>query len=333
MKLVPKLIIIGACCWAADVYAQVNCNVAPGPIGGGLVSGGASPMTKGPCGPTSPPPPPAQGLTPADIDANFPAYVIWQFRWADIGGMDQTITTMTDKEIYILASFFIQNNGDQSTLQQIAAQTLNATNLVRWQAAFTQAIVSPYVGAYAPTPISTKYFSHPGLRSIVHAPAASPPPPPDPFANYNRNLQELYLEWRTAPDKSCSVTCALAKLAKFAMADVYFAWRTGQEIGTTFYNAMTAIDPSYGWDLMTQGGDIMAGNGMITPWQTGGNSGEGFVEDPDGTWHDGNGNVVPDPNPTTYGIPQNPDYYPPYTFYDPYGDCLIGFLCAGEYPD
>jgi hypothetical protein len=58
-----------------------------------------------------PPTPPAQGTTPAQIDADFPAYIIWQFIAAPAGGMENTITSMTDKELYMLASFFIQDQG------------------------------------------------------------------------------------------------------------------------------------------------------------------------------------------------------------------------------
>jgi hypothetical protein len=106
------------------------------------------------------------------------------------------------------------------------------------------------------------------------------------------------------------------------------AWKIGQTIGTTFYNTMVSIDPSYGYDLEVGGrGITWEQNGLAKP-----RAAQGYFEDSDGTSYDGYGNLVPNPNPTNYGLPQVADYDPPYTFYDPYGDCLIGFLCAGMYP-
>jgi hypothetical protein len=290
----------------------------------------ATPMTKGPCGfPPIPPAPPPMGSTQAEIDADFPAYIIWQFQAAGAGGMEQTISSMEDKELWMLASFFLADHGDQATLQAYAAEELSATSLVRWQAAFTQALVNPYVGSFAPTPISLKYFSHPALHSIAHAvPPAPAPPVPDPLAKYGKSIQTQYLEWRTAPFKSCGVACALGKLAAVVGPEAAMSWKVGQQIGTTFYNTMVSIDPSYGYDLVVNGGGIMwEQNGLAKP-----PAAQGYFENGDGTFYDGYGNLIGTPNPTLNGLPAQPDYNPPYTFYDPYGDCLIGFLCAGMYP-
>jgi hypothetical protein len=310
VKLLPNLILIGACCWAASAQALVPCTGA-----------NCGPHTSPP---PAPPPAPAQGTTPAQIAADFPAYIIWQFQNAGAGGMEQTITGMTDKELYLLASFFIQNGGYQPTLMQIAAQSLSARNLVRWQAAFTQAVVSPYVGAYAPAPISTTYFAHPGLHAAVRGVPPSPPTPPDPFATYNTPIEQMYLEYRTAPFSNCGSLCAMGKVLAAISGQLALSWKVGTAIGTTFYNAMTSIDPSYGYDLVVGGGNVMwEQNGMPMPPP----GGAGVVENPDGTWFDANGNPIPNPNPTQYGIPGDPNYYPPYTIYDPFGDCLIGLLC------
>jgi hypothetical protein len=194
MKLLPKLILISACCWAASAQASVPCTTSP--------CGGHT----GP--PPAPPPAPPQGTTPAQIAADFPAYIIWQFQNAGAGDMEQTIASMTDMELYMLASFFTENGGDQTVLQQLAAQSLSATDLVRWQAAFTQAIVNPYVGDYSPAPIATTYFAHPGLHAAVRGVPPSPPTPPDPFAYLDTPIEMMYLEFRTNPT-TIAGQCAL----------------------------------------------------------------------------------------------------------------------------
>jgi len=198
MRFLSKLILISTCCWAAGAHAQVSCQVEGR---GGL--GAVSPDTTcGPPGhPNGPPAPPAMGTTPAEIAASFPAIILYNFSWASYYGnsINTTVMGMTDKEIYVLASFYIANGGDEATLQEIAALNLDATNLVRWQAMFTQAIVNPYVGDYSPTPISTKYFAHPGLHAAVRAVPPSPPVPADPFASFNTPIDMMYLEYRTNP--------------------------------------------------------------------------------------------------------------------------------------
>jgi hypothetical protein len=231
--------------------------------------------------------------------------------------MDATIKAMTDNELRLLAKFYIENNGNQTLLAQLAASDLSTTNLVRWQAAFSQAALSPAVALYTMPGTSSAYFAHPALRATVRGAPTPPPTPPDPFAYLDTPIEMMYLEFRTNPSNNCGAVCALAKVATVLSGSVGLSWKVGTTLGTTFYNSMVAIDPDYGYDLMTQYGEIMAGNGLSLP------GGAGFFQDSDGTWYDGNGNVVPDPNQTTYGIPANPNYYPPYTNYDPFGDCLL----------
>jgi hypothetical protein len=320
MRLLSKLILIGVCGWAVSAQA-VQCNVAPR-----VGLGGVNPDSN--CGiPPPPPPPPAMGTTPAQIAANFPAIIIYNFEYAgyylDGNSMNTTVTSMTDKELYILTSFFIQNGGDEAQLQFVAAQGLDATNLVRWQAAFTQAIVNPYVGDYSPTPIEVKYFAHPGLHTAVNVVPPSPPVPPDPFATYNTPIEQMYLEYRTAPGANCAALCAMGKVLGAISGQLAIAWKVGTTIGTTFYNAMSSIDASYGYDLVVGGGAVMwEQNGFPMP-----PAGAGVVENPDGTWYDANGNPIPNPDPTQYGIPTQPTGYPPYTIFDPDGSCLIGLVC------
>ncbi len=268
-------------------------------------------------------PAPPQGTTPAEIAADFPAYIIWQFESGGTG-MDATIKSMTDNELLLLAKYFIANNGNQTLLAQLAATDLSATNLVRWQAAFTQAVLSPAVALYTTPGSSSAYFAHPGLHAAVRGAPTPPPTPPDPFAYLNTPIEQMYLEFRTNPANNCAAVCALAKVAAVLAGPVGLAWKVGTTIGTTFYNAAVAIDPSYGYDLVVEYGEIMAENGLSDP------PGSAWVQNPDGSWMDQYGNVVPPPTTTNYGISPDPAYYPPYTVFDAFGNCLLGLDCQGN---
>jgi hypothetical protein len=152
----------------------------------------------------------------------------------------------------------------------------------------------------------------------------SPPPvPPDPFATFNTPIETIYLEYRNSPNNNCGPMCAMSKVLAALSGNLTVAWKVGTAIGTTFYNTMTAIDPDYGYDLVVSGGNVMwEQNGLPIP-----PAAQGYVENPDGTWYDGYGNVIPNPNATTYGIPSDPSYFPPYTFWDPDGACLLLLQC------
>lgn len=78
-----------------------------------------------------------------------------------------------------------------------------------------------------------------------------------------------------------------------------------------------------GYDLVITLSSTMETFGLVIP------AGTGFVENPDGTWQDANGNTVPPPVDSNFGTVPSTDPFPPYTFYDPYGDCLIGLECLG----
>jgi hypothetical protein len=112
-------------------------------------------------------------------------------------------------------------------------------------------------------------------------------------------------------------------VATVLSGSVGLSWKVGTLLGTTYYNAAVKIDPSYGYDLVVGYGEIMSENGLTPP------SGTAWVQNSDGSWQDQYGNTIPPPAPTNFGITGDPGYYPPYTIYDPYGDCLIGLDCVG----
>jgi len=114
----------------------------------------------------------------------------------------------------------------------------------------------------------------------------------------------------------------MTKVLAVLQTELAVAWSVGTAIGTTFYNAMTYLDPSYGYDLVISYGPNMTEYGFPIP-----PAGAGVVENPDGTWYDANGNPIPNPDPTQYGIPGQPTSTPPYTIFDPSGSCLLLLSC------
>jgi hypothetical protein len=74
-------------------------------------------------------------------------------------------------------------------------------------------------------------------------------------------IEEIFLEFRTAPIGSLSVQGALSETAMFAGKNIALAWWAGDEIGTQLNNAINAYDPSLG---DTIGGTV---NGMVNAIQ------------------------------------------------------------------
>lgn len=272
---------------------------------------------------------PPIGTTQAQVDANFPEIILWTFETAgsNPAALNATIQGMMDRELLILATAFIANNGDQLTLHQLAATYLDSTNLVRWQAAFTQAQVNPFVGVFAPNSVSSAYFSHPALRAVVHG-GGMPVPVPAPDPNINMSIYQIYIEYRM--QAGATALSAMTELLKYAgSGNIKWAAAGGWTIGTYFYKAMVAIDPSYGYDLVTTYGAVTDSFGppiyFFLPGSQGGS--QGYVTNPDGSVYDGYGNLIYQGPPLSYGVPTTPSNDPPpYYFYDPF--CLIDVECT-----
>jgi hypothetical protein len=383
MKLLLKMTLISACCWAASAQAgvPVACN-GTGPVtksgfgAGGIVvngkggggdncgppgGGGGSTPPPAPA-PTSYPMPyptpiqlPAQGTDIASIEAAFPGIVIWSFE-TNGSAMNTSIKGMSDRELLVMATYFIQSNGDQATLHYLASQYLDSTNLVRWQAAFSQAQVNPAVGAYSPAATSYAYFNHPALRVQIKGggmPPALPPGltgPPDP--NINMSITEIYEEFRMQPWATPISAIANGLWWVATKTALGKAAGAGYTAGSLFYKAMVYLDPDYGWDLVTTYGTTMTEYGEADPWfstSTGAGGGSGTVTNPDGSVYDGYGNMIAPPGsadptsgggplnspnsggaPTTdYGIPTGAPYSvpTPYFFWDDTGACILLLGC------
>lgn len=274
--------------------------------------------------------------------------MIWSF---EVNGAAENtvIKGMEDRELLMIATYFIANGGDQATLHQVAAQYLDATNLVRWQAAFTQAQVNPAVGAYSPPATSYAYFTHPALTKQIKG-GGMPPPLPAPNPTTDMPIQQLYLEYRMQPGSSVLGSMSNALWWVATKTSIGKAGAGGWAAGSYFYKAMVWIDPDYGWDLVTTYGQVSVEFGTSIDFNPPG--GAGVVTNPDGSVYDGYGNEIHGPGyddpslagqtPTTeYGIPGGtpttpyvspPPYNPGqdlYNFWDNTGGCLLLLGCGG----
>jgi hypothetical protein len=270
-------------------------------------------------------PMPPQGDTTAEMDADFPSVVIWTFQTGaqNPTALNATITGMLDRDLLLLATAFINNNGNVAQLHQLASTYLDATNLVRWQAAFTQAAVTPVVSAYAPGSTASAYLGHPALRQVIHG-GGMPPPAPPPTPTTQMTMTEIYLEYRIQPGSTA--LSALTKALTFigGKTGLGKAWAAGFAFGTYFYKAMVYIDPSYGYDLITTYGSEYDDSSFFPAGS------QGYVENGDGSYTDGYGNVVASLPQTNYGIPSAglpAGGTDPYTYWDPFGDCLLLLEC------
>jgi hypothetical protein len=316
MKLTLILVLVSTSCWAASAHA-VACNTAP--------RAGSPLITPSGCGvghdPAPPPAMPTIGDTTAQIDANYPGIVIQAFETFGTA-MDARIDNMEDTEVLLLALTFVAANGNQALLHQLAAQNLSAKELVRWQAAFGQAVVSPYVGAYSKAIVAQAYFSQANVGRAINA--LPTPLPPD------YTMGELWTEFRIWQGQSVAGT-AVSVLATIATkTGVGKAWTTGFLAGSLFYKLMVWLDPSFGYHLIVAfGGTYTDGTTIYFFPPNTGTNGQGYFTNADGSIYDGYGNLI---QPATqnldtlnphYGDSVPPTIPDPFYFFPPDPVCLF----------
>lgn len=206
------------------------------------------------------------GNTPATINSQFPVVINWQFQTYPAATLNTQLQLMGDLGLSRFSHhYYLASKGQISTLMMLAAQKLTAPNLVRWKAAFGQAAVDEAVTGFAPATVKAQYFAAKALPVIpvshawhiakartltttmsgVAGGIAAP--------STNMTLYEIYDEylWTTAETE----IGALASTAWYVSKNLSIAWAIGYRIGTDFYGFAVDIDPSYGYDLVTEYGN------------------------------------------------------------------------------
>jgi hypothetical protein len=162
------------------------------------------------------------GTTPAEIEHRFVRIVTANLANA---GTASRIARLSDKELGAIAWHAGQGAAtDRAGLLKLLATRLDAASLARVAHAFGRTPVQAAVHAYASPEVGSAFdaavagFAPPpedggggGGGSTTPYPSPSPPRP-----TVDMTLEEIYLEFRTAPVGSLSVEGSLAETAMFA---------------------------------------------------------------------------------------------------------------------
>jgi hypothetical protein len=242
MKLLPKLILISAGCWATSAHAQVGCHfvaggyVCPQQSGSAIiVPTSAIPLCNGvacykmvsnpkipinlPAAAT-----PNWGVTVAQAQSFMPSTVYLNF--LNNPNIDLAVTSLGDVELARLSTELARNDvsGYTYSIMMYAAEKLSAANLHRLQAAFGPTVFATALAympaatraaynasaAYAPIPLGVYWNSlNPSL-------AASAPSPGDAY------LYDLLLDEKTASAGE-TTTVAVTHVSRYVNARIKVA--------------------------------------------------------------------------------------------------------------
>jgi hypothetical protein len=210
---------------------------------------------------------PWQGNTVATVHSQFPVVINWEFETETAAALNAQINKLTPLGLARFSHhYYLASGGNIGLLMQLAAQKLTAANLVRWNTAFGQANTDTAVNDFSPATIKAQYLaaakpaalpqSHAahiikGTMSIrtMNGAAAGVAAP-----SVNMTISEIFEEylWTSAETE----LGAYALTAVFVKVNLGKALLIGYQIGSTFYGFAESIDPSYGYDLVTEYGGL-----------------------------------------------------------------------------
>jgi hypothetical protein len=180
------------------------------------------------------------GTTPEAIQRNFMGVVT---RNLGNAGTATRVSRLSDKELHAIARHAAQGTpAERAALLKLFAMRLDARALVRIARAFGRAPTEAAVEAYADRPTRAAFE-----RDVAGLMAPDPdeggggggggtttpyPSPSPPRPTVDMTLEEIYLEYRTAPVGSLSPAGALAETAQFAGVRLSAAYGAGYAVGT-----------------------------------------------------------------------------------------------------
>jgi hypothetical protein len=199
------------------------------------------------------------GTTPEVIERNFVRVVT---RNLDNAGTAGRIARLSDRELEGIARHAAQGTPvDRAALLKLFATRLDGASLVRVAHAFGRAPVEAAVRTYA-DPATRAAFAI-GIAGLAPPPpegggggGTNPyPPPSPPRPTIDMTLEEIYLEFRTAPIGSLSPSASLAEMAMFAGRYLSPSLAAGAAVGTAIswliQNYAPGVDNAIGATIAT----------------------------------------------------------------------------------
>jgi hypothetical protein len=165
-----------------------------------------------------------QGQTPKEIHDRFATIIEHNFNTSTANLVDR----LHDDELASLAERYADATGGQTApLLDRMASTLPAGSLTRVAQAFGYKATAAAVARKAPPQVAGEF-----LAAMAGSDAAAVSGPQRAAPTVDMTINEVYLEFRTAPVGSLSVSGALAETAMFVGGRLAFAYSTGYAVGT-----------------------------------------------------------------------------------------------------
>ncbi|WNL46534.1 hypothetical protein RKE25_02540 [Dyella sp. BiH032] len=185
------------------------------------------------------------GTTPEEIHAKFANVVEANFTH---GSPSQIMSRLSDKELAGIARVYKQSNaGRPPKLLDIMASRLSAKDLVRVAGTFGVSDVSAAVQRSASPSVAMLYTSRVAAGEVKIPTTIMPMSGPAPTRYMT--LEEIYLEFRTAPVGSLGPGAALSETVIYAGGNLIAAWGVGSAIGTGIATLIQDNDPD-AWDAI-----------------------------------------------------------------------------------
>jgi hypothetical protein len=186
------------------------------------------------------------GNNPADIHARFSSVIENNFQ---TGNANQVVRNLSSLELADLAYLYGRaNSGNTEPLLRILARTLDADALTKVESAFGQSETETAVKKFAPAQIAAQFLAHtPAARvssSFVDRVSTIGPVTAGASPTVDMTPTEIYLDYRTAPLGSLSVTGALFETGVFIATKVSQAFGIGYAVGTVVSGVISTYDPS-----------------------------------------------------------------------------------------
>jgi hypothetical protein len=187
------------------------------------------------------------GTTPTEIHARFVGVIEQNFRTGD---PNKLVHALTSHELADLATLY-KRAGGTTTLLELMAKHVDADGLTLVASAFGQYETEAAAASYSPKAIFTEFQSLPVKAAAAASPAiaarvitanaiaaaggAAPTVDMTPY--------EIYLDFRTAPIGSLTVTASLYEAGVFIGTKVSTAFGVGYAAGTVTNDLIETYDP------------------------------------------------------------------------------------------